>query len=507
MSDNNRSSRGLTAGTLPASELVLEIPAVSSIVGLALGASPPAVVPPEIHRRRLLFSWPAGVEVPDPDNTPELRLTAPLGMEAAAAAAVDPNDLVLATNTALGSAVPQDFASAVGEPSVATRNLIVFMTGNWYAAISVDGGATFQWVDPFHTFPDPPGSGFCCDQVVLYMPGLDAFVWLLQYTGQPNGENRQRLAFARTADVIHGTWKFFDITSQNLGLAGIWLDFPDLALGSNMLYVTTNAFRGNNWEASVAVRLPLRDLQRFLDGTGQPTAQFALSRDNASFRVAQHCLTRGVWATHQTTSSIRVFTWPETAPQPSFQDVQVASWAGGDFQSTTPEGFNWLDRCDPRMVGATRRPGDEFWFAWGANRGGANNRPNPYIQIARLRLAGGTATLLENINLWDQNLATSYGALSTNSRGEVGVAYFSGGATQNPSPAVGFLTDPRKFALAATGAHGPAQGQWGDYLSVRRHYGPSQRFFSATGYTLDRGTGRRDGNPRFIRFGRARDVP
>lgn len=506
MGDGERTARGLVRGALPSSDLRLEIPPMFRIDGLALRDAPADPPPPEIHRRRSLPPIPVGSDVGDDAPSPAQDLAPTRALGDAVGAQADGDDLVLVRNVALGTTVPQEFASAVGEPSVASHNDVVFMTGNWYAAVSQDGGATFRWVDPFHTFPDPPGSGVCCDQVVHYIRRLDAFVWLLQYAAEPSGGNRQRLAFARTADVVDGTWKVFDVTSQNLGLAGVWLDFPDLALGANMLYLTTNAFRDDDWEASVVVRLPLAELAAFLDGTGQPTAQFAVSRENASFRVAQHCTTRGFWATHQTSSAIRLFTWPEAAPQPTFQDVAVATWASGEYRSRTPEGFNWLDRSDPRMVGATRRAGDELWFAWGANRGGANNRPHPHVQIVRLRVAGTTATLLENIGLWDPNLATCYAALATNSRGEVGVAYFAGGASRNPSPVVGILTGQSRFAVAAEGAHGPAQGQWGDYLTVRRHYGATQRLFAATGYTLDRGTGRRDGNPRYVLFGRARDA-
>jgi hypothetical protein len=53
---------------------------------------------------------------------------------------------------------------------------VVFYTGNWYAALSSDGGNTFQYVDPFTAFPDPPNMGFCCDQVVQYIPQIDTFV-------------------------------------------------------------------------------------------------------------------------------------------------------------------------------------------------------------------------------------------------------------------------------------------------------------------------------------------
>jgi hypothetical protein len=75
----------------------------------------------------------------------------------------------------------QQTASNVGEPSAAFNADVAFYTGNWYAAMSSDGGRTFSFIDPAAAFAasDPPDSHFCCDQVVNYIPSIDTFVWLL----------------------------------------------------------------------------------------------------------------------------------------------------------------------------------------------------------------------------------------------------------------------------------------------------------------------------------------
>jgi len=128
----------------------------------------------------------------------------PLAVAVPRRAATD--ELVLVTNTELTGPAQQDTASNVGEPSTAMNGQVVFYTGNWYAASSPDGGNTFQYLDPATVFKqfDPPGSQFCCDQVVNYIPQIDMFVWLLQY-GPESGDNIQRLAFAKTADVVQGS--------------------------------------------------------------------------------------------------------------------------------------------------------------------------------------------------------------------------------------------------------------------------------------------------------------
>jgi hypothetical protein len=412
------------------------------------------------------------------------------------------DDVTVVTNTELVQPGQQDLASSVGEPSVAANGQVVVYTGNWYAARSADGGQTFQYIDPFTAFPDPPNLGYCCDQVVNYIAAIDTFVWLLQYgpkTG-PQADNIQRLAFAKSADVVAGRWRLFDITTQSLGVAGQFMDFPDIAVGANALYVTTNLFTPQGQSAGAAVvRLPFDGID-----SGQVRIQVFLSNDLNSFRVAQNSGTTAFFAAHFDTSTLRVFSWDESQASPTSTDIGVARWIGGQgYQSRTPDGQRWLDRADPRITGATFT-GDEVWFAWSVDKG-SNQRPNAFVQIARIDATN--LTLLDNINVFDLNAATAYGALSSNAEKEVGISYMIGGDQQFPSHMVGILTGTRKDMLTAPGERGTADAQWGDYLTVRPVF-PDQKLFAATGYTM-KGAGdgsNRDATPRYVVFGRASDA-
>ena len=295
-----------------------------------------------------------------------------------------------------------------------------------------------------------------------------------------------------------GRWRTFDITPARLGQpSSPFLDFPDLAVSSNMLYMTTNAFQGDSWSSTIIVRLPLAGIR-----TGSVTAQFSISTDNFNFRVAQETGRRAYWASHQNTSTLRIFSWDEAAGGPTFRDVRVASWEGGSYRSTTPDGFNWLGRADPRIVGATK-VGSHLYFAWGANRGGINDRPAPYVQIAKVHAT--SFKVLDNINLWDAGSALAYPALCSNARREVGVSYILGGGGRFPSHAVGILTGTRRDLVAVQGGRGPSRREWGDYLTVRRLQ-PGGRLFCATGYTLQQGAAAADATPDYVVFGRASDV-
>jgi hypothetical protein len=244
--------------------------------------------------------------------------------------------------------------------------------------------------------------------------------------------------------------------------------------------------------------------------SGQVTAQRFVTMELQSFRVAQNCGTTAFFAAHEDTSTLRVFAWPEGQDVPTSTAVGVARWIGGNgYQSRTPDGRRWLDRADPRITGATLA-GQELWFAWGVDRG-SNQRPKPFVQIARLDARN--MTLLENINLFDPDSAICYAALATNADNEIGVSYMIGGGARFPSHVVGILTGTRKEALVAAGDRGPlldpqtGKGEWGDYLTVRPVF-PSRKLFAATGYRLK---GRSDGEnldatPRFVTFGRAGDA-
>lgn len=509
-----KGARKASRETAAAAEVRLRSPTRRQVSVALLAAAPKFERPKRIHPRRRLPYVTEGNEVAIPSPTPQLNFELPLAAHALAAAAVTDN-IALAKNTELTSPGTNNTASIVGEPSLASNGNVVMYAGNWYAAISSDGGDTFQFLDPAEVFRefDPPGLSFCCDQVVHYIRQIDTFVWLLQYgnsnPNQPDGDNIQRLAIARTADVAAGRWRLFDITTATFGTPGAFLDFPDLAVGANALYVTTNVFPQdpNSPAVGAVLRIPFAGLV-----SGNVTARPFVAPEDFSLRVAQNCGTRVFFAAHRDTSTLNVYSWRESDAAPSApRPVSVARWEGLDgYVSRTPDGRRWLDRADPRITGATK-VGNELWFAWGVDKGGANNRPHPFVQLARINSTN--MTLIENVNIWSQDFAACYAALATNSNNEVGVSYMIGGGNKFPSHVVGMLTGARKDLIVAEGTRSPAPDprtgkfEWGDYLSVRRHF-PRQKLFAASGFTLQSGgtDSGRDTTPRFVLFGRAGDV-
>jgi hypothetical protein len=471
--------------------------------------SPPKITRPKrIHARRLLPFVAEGKE----RGVHSLSPRAFIALRADAA----PNIQVV-LNTPLTQPAQNKTSSNVNEPSVSMVDDVVFYTGNWYASISTDGGQTFQFIDPtsMQQSDDPQGVTFCCDQVVNYMPTIDTFVWLMQY-GPSTGDNIQRLAFATSESVKTGNWKLFDITTQMLGVPGFFMDFPDLAVSSSHLYVTTNCFGPDGQTVgSAVVRMTFDSI-----AAGNPKVDKFVSMDLFAFRVAQNCGDVAYFAAHKDTSTLSVFSWPKGDAQPTSQDVAVARWVGTNgYISRTPDGRRWLDRSDPRITGATLA-GNELWFSWGVDAG-SNHRAQPFVQMARIK--ADDLSLIEDVNLFDTDSAICYGGLSTNSNGEVGVSYTMGGAVF-PTHVVGFMSGDRNSLVTGKGDRAPvadSQGHfdWGDYLTVRPMYrrrdpnDPNSTkvatpLFAATGYSF---LGNQDGadldaTPRLVVFGRTADV-
>src|SRR5689334_16704583 len=143
-------------------------PVAQSPVPIKPLQNPPRIDRPKrIHRRHLLPRVREGAEREFHSTTPPLAL-------AAAPRAVR-GEISLVKNFELLSPGQQSTASTVGEPSLAVNGDVVFYTGNWYAALSTNGGQNFSFIDPSAEFPDanPPGTGFCCDQVVHYIRAID----------------------------------------------------------------------------------------------------------------------------------------------------------------------------------------------------------------------------------------------------------------------------------------------------------------------------------------------
>ncbi len=381
----------------------------------------------------------------------------------------------------------------VGEVSVAESGDTIIMTGNTWMAFSEDAGGSFTNLNPTTIFPQDDG-GLSCDQVVLYVPKYDLFVWLMQYSpvSGPDGtfDSRIRVAVQSEEGVrsSNGTaWTYWDFPS-NVFSANGWLDYNDMTATSANIYWGSMISGGR-----VLVRLPLDQLAerttvnyRYTAGTNALFSHITQSPSNEVY-----------WAGHVDTSQLRVYNWPDDDNSYYSRTVNINSWPNDSESSITPDGTDWMqwEGGITTYIYGNALQGDSVWFAWQAGRGGGF--PHPHVQMVRLNAS--TFAFQEQVQIWNPDHAFQDAFLSTNSGGELGMSVAFGGGPYHGSHAVGVWGD---FVVYYPTLSTRSSTRWGDY-NTSRQSGSNPKQWVAGGYTLTKdGSGNNIAVPHYIRFGR-----
>lgn len=395
---------------------------------------------------------------------------------------------------------------SIAEPSGAsTGDDVVFATANKFAAYSMNGGGSFTSLNPTAVFP-ADAVGFCCDQIVQYVPSIDRFVWFLQGNGF-------RLAVASPADIVaHGgtAWTYWNLTPGIFGaITGTGFDYPDLAVGNGYLYMSWDAGfpcpSGCNWGFQVA-RTSLAGLQ----AGGTIVVEFT---DPANGRMAwgshlmQDTGNEIFWAGHNNNSSMRIFSAAEGSNMYFWRDRGISSWPTGGLSSMTPDGQDWVSECGggfpgTNVIGATR-VGSQLWFAWAA--GTNDNFPKAHVEMVAFDRSDDFS-VSQHVQIWNSSYAFAYPALTTNRcTGEVGLSLEYGGGGHYQNHVVGLWGD---FVVYVTTTSDVGTCRFGDYVTIRQRPPDDANpgnLFTAFGYGLESvpppGTGTTS-DIRFVEFGR-----
>jgi hypothetical protein len=436
--------------------------------------------------------------------------------------AADLVTIVRNTQTATTGSRPPDPNAAASSPDG-----VVLSTFNTGISFSTDGGATFTSIDlrspepgnPARTtfFPETDG-GVCCDQIVVFIPGQNLFVWLVQYRPVLNAagtmvvaQNRLRVAWASpqaiAADFYHA-WTYADLTGANvpgvssgLGVAANeWLDFPDLAWSDTFLYVSSShgtsarkVFGGRR----ILARLRLDDIADTTRSTvrynrTELTGASGLTKS----RFLQGAPGRVVVGALADSSTLRVFTLADNVRSAVSSTVPISRIAReqSSYTSIAPDGTDWYMVTVPGNVsgGAFRRvpaqnPAgfrDEYLFAFASGVNPGAGRPRPYVRIETVAPPTSTATsysAVSEYDVWNSDYAYAMAALGSDGR-EISINLAVGGGTIGfPQNAVGYLGDFVVYQV--TNSNATQVNQYGDYLSNRLVPG-SRRFFGAAVYDV-----------------------
>src|SRR5829696_3353720 len=292
------------------------------------------------------------------------------------------------------------------------------------AAYSSDNGDTFTEISttqicaPFSQNP-------CCDQVVIYIPKIGAFVWVIQTN---EGNYVCSLASLEELRSSGGNlWHSFLLTASYLGgFTTDRLDYPEIAVGDNFLYMTCTVLG----KAQAAIRFSLADLSAMITKKSSPLPEFFLFPGVDILRPAQNTGSNGYFVGQRSTSVLVVIKWPEFyigsgagsgsgsggGTGAYVWDVPIATIPTADWEVKLPDGppvnTPWLSagsKITARITGLTHQYG-KLWVAWtGARKykleDPTNVFPYPHIGIGII----DTTTLSFNrYNIYSQDQAYAW---------------------------------------------------------------------------------------------------
>jgi len=418
-----------------------------------------------------------------------------------------------------GEVPVEDRGELPGEPTVATlkkadcenaspsdcdSTYAVLVTGNTYAAYSVDGGNTYKGID-LTRFPAHGKYPVCCDQVTASSPPHDLMVWLLQYANdQPDHKdsNMLRLAYAKGRDAIgREEWKYVDLHPGDFGQPGEWFDYPSISVSSKYVFITVNVFPGATNQSAEAMiwRIPLSELAA--GSVTMPITAWSssgtwpsASTGRSKFAFGTRCTSGAdliMYCGSNLANAIRITTFDDDK-DPESVDVSLAdfTYMGLDGTALSPDGSNWAGGGDSRILAAWVAKG-VLGFMWMAKQDAAH--PYPYTIVALFDEKSKERLRQEAI--WSDEYAILYPSAGVNAQGNVGgTLYFGGSANPKlfPYPTMALWIkddfDRSEFPILdvrtmQSSLRGPAAKRWGDYYSVQPH-AVRPNTWIASGYSL-----------------------
>lgn len=434
------------------------------------------------------------------------------------------------TNSAVDGASnfghPQDPSGGVAIHTRAdgTRRRIVMMTGNtWAAYADVAENALplrasdFRSIDidrALNSKGETLDGGFCCDQVIRYLPTRGMWVWIMQTRSANSSDgkrlsNRLRIAWSSTARLVASAgrgWTYIDVTPSAFDQKGVnqWFDYPSMGSTSGYLHVGINLLNSglvpdpqdskkmveqSTNQGRVFFRMPLRDIEDTpktvsVSFTSPQPANFSVQTDNNEDRI--------YWASLQANDMLRIWEWIDDLSEPFSRDVVVSTIDDRDYSSNDPAGNDWLQRHLGRAVlGATRetfihldnKVERTVTFAWGAGRDSAH--PQPFVRTVTFVvdrffpfLIFPHYTKTFEHDYWSNNGAYHFPALSTAGFASRGTMMAFGGTGRYANPVFGWAgsrllylgssnaTDRITTAAATATTPAVTTTRFGDYFTI-----------------------------------------
>ncbi|GMT41652.1 MAG: hypothetical protein IEMM0002_0063 [bacterium] len=401
------------------------------------------------------------------------------------------------------------YQSDIAEAAVSAAGKDVFMTWNWGAASSADGGQNWTYVNPW-AGPWPAGVSFCCDQDTLYDRGRDMHIWYRMGLEPNYGENA--VIISRSIDDT-SSWVDYVLVPTDLGLTGEWFDYPQIATTNDFLYITTNMFQGLSFARTAVIKINLNVLRagggltyQYWDFTYYFTLALAQGATDTMFMATTYNAASG-W--------VDLLFQKEGQIVWNFSYPTVPAWTPtnrGDANCPVPNGSNPCGRFDDRMMAGyiARNDGraQEVAFFWNVAEGGSYAAP--YIDGVKFR-AGNRAIYPGNKGrplVWSGSTSFFTPAFSPNERGHVAgvINYVTPGYYVRAGAVIDddYNGTPPGWSLyyLAGSSGGPSNDVYGDYNRVRPYYPGGAAWIGSFHTTTSSAN---NSNPQIAIFGRARD--
>ena len=398
-----------------------------------------------------------------------------------------PTDFGMFRNTIVpfAGATPYDssFSSNTQEPSIDSNGKYIFATGNWYATMSTNNGATWSYLDPFVVYSGvgPDLSDFCCDQVSLYDSSRNQQFWLMMGV-----DGKLKLGRSAGDDLVN--WCYWTMTAADFGGAPTdEIDYNDMALSNDFLYVASNVFdSGGLWARSSIIRMSLDSLA----SCGSIGISYATDAAYFTFKPVQGATTTMYWGSDgggTPGSSFRLYSWVDGAGSYSWYDRAVPAFIyysrdGGQDCGGGPVA-NWCQYADSRVLGGYVARGI-VGFSFNAKQDAAH--PFPYTRVVRFNET--TKNYVAATDYWTSAFAIQFMSWAPNGRGNLGATFAFGGGNAStywfPGSAQLILDDHgQTINYVPGGSNACASGgiyRWGDYLTIRPAH-PGDLAWVATG--------------------------
>ena len=393
------------------------------------------------------------------------------------------------TNRNLTSSLPANSESNVSEVSVDGAGKVVFATGNWWAARSIDDGATWSYIDPY-TLAD-----FCCDQVVIYDKARNLLLWE-RMTVVNNGASENQYYIG--ASINRGaSFCYYPFASP----AGEWYDYPHWTISNDYLWLATNLFSTTTglWVETRVLKLPLDALRDCL-GFGY-SYHFNTAYFNAT--PVSGATDTMYWGTHQNTSRLRIYSWQEDSGSVAVTGVDIPAWTNtnrGDAYCGNAR--NWGGRTDARILTGWVSRG-VIGFMWNVQEGGGFTYP--YVNAATFDEA--TKAYIGRPFVFNGSYCWLYPSMAVNSRGDLGLVV-NGGTRPNIYAALDddYNGAPPGWEVLwiANSSYLPSDSKWGDYNTSRPNH-PASVVFRGGSHVLQTRANCCKASPYTFVYGRERD--